>query len=522
VVADGGSGPFVLAPLAQGVTTAVGALSAARPGGERRTGAALSMAREQLPGGAEQTRVLLLYTGAADAGGESAAELAGRLRADGVLLAVVATGADQRYWSQATAATGGVLVTARGPATRGAFDQVAGLLRERYVLRFPRPERLPAAMRLSVGLETGTATVAVTVPAGPAAAPTATPPAAARPDPPASGRPWWLFTVLLLAALAGIAHLMLHRRAAPAAAPLPPPSPPAPRPAAPPPTGPLPRRVPRHPSDHTPDRPGHPAPDPAPRPDAAPRSTTDHPAGSGNRPTTASPAGRGAGIAGQIAAEFPVGSGLRSAARVTPVVGRPAGGPPVQPPFPPLPHPGPAADDATTAPTRTGTVSPGGASDPGTSGSGGGPGSSGGPGSGGEPGSGEGSGGTSYRALDDEVARVAREVAAGRLDRGAGAARIALAAPGRTDLVDRLLEAERRLAGARLDAAVPSDTVLDLLAVARRVTAGERALVAPSGVRVEHRDGVLRVTGPDGIVRECRTAAELARHVDPETLTPEE
>src|SRR5215203_4803626 len=163
VVADGGSGPSVLAPLAPGVTTAVSALAAARPGGERRTAAALTTALAELPAAPEQSRLVLLHTGAADAGGEPAADLAARLRAADVLLAVVATGADPQYWSQVSAATGGVLVTARGPATRGAFDQVASLLRERYVVRFARPATLPSTVRLSVDLDARTATVPVTV-----------------------------------------------------------------------------------------------------------------------------------------------------------------------------------------------------------------------------------------------------------------------------------------------------------------------------------------------------------------------
>ena len=72
--------------------------------------------------------------------------------------------------------------------------------------------------------------------------------------------------------------------------------------------------------------------------------------------------------------------------------------------------------------------------------------------------------------------------------------------------------------------------MLSLLTAARRIVAGEVALVGPAGVRVEQGtrvgpDGrprhILRLTGRDRLVRECRTAGELARHVDLASLTPD-
>ena len=93
-----------------------------------------------------------------------------------------------------------------------------------------------------------------------------------------------------------------------------------------------------------------------------------------------------------------------------------------------------------------------------------------------------------------------------------------MAAPGRIDLLDRVIEAERWLTGLELGGAAPTETVLRLLAAARRVVAGEVALVGPTGVRVEQASQVLRLIRPDRTTRDCRNAKELARHVDLSTL----
>jgi hypothetical protein len=128
-----------------------------------------------------------------------------------------------------------------------------------------------------------------------------------------------------------------------------------------------------------------------------------------------------------------------------------------------------------------------------------------------------------YRRLDAEVERVTADVAAGRLEFRRGVARIAMSAPGRPDLLDRLIETEARPRGARLDGSAPSGATLDLLSAARSVVAGEVALVGPSGVRVEqapaHPHPVLRLRSRNGPVRECRSLDELARHVDLSALT---
>ncbi|HST65875.1 MAG TPA: hypothetical protein VLM05_11870, partial [Mycobacteriales bacterium] len=124
-----------------------------------------------------------------------------------------------------------------------------------------------------------------------------------------------------------------------------------------------------------------------------------------------------------------------------------------------------------------------------------------------------------YSRLDEVTAQAATAVAAGTLDFRHAVARIAMAAPGRVDLLDRVIEVERRLAGVQIGTAAPTETVLRLLAAARRVVAGEVALVDPSGVRVEQTAQVLRLVRPDRTTRECRNAKELSRHVDLSTLT---
>ncbi|MFL6130270.1 MAG: VWA domain-containing protein [Mycobacteriales bacterium] len=425
VVADGGP-PRVLAPLSPGASTAIAALTSVRPDGERQTAAALTVAVDGLPAVPGRPRLLLLYTGSTDAGGEAAADLARRLRTAGVLLAVVSTGDDQRYWSQVVEDTGGVLVSARGPATLSAFDQLAAVLRARYAVSFPRPPVLPATVRLSVQVGRDTAETAATVPAEVAGSPS---PGGT------SGRsapPWWAVLVLVLAAVAFAAVALLARRRRGTAA-------------------------------------GAPA------------------AGAGDRT---------GGSAGGLPAERAAPEGVRTGpTRTEP--------PPAIPgPTDPGPPAAPAADQQPTPPKRPTEAPPAAGPDD----------------------------RRAYRRLDAEAGRAAAEVVRGQLDSAQAVARIAFAAGGRLDLLDRVIETERLLSGAELGASPPPATVLSLLTAARRIVAGEVALVGPAGVRVEQRtrvgpDGrprpVLRLTGRDRSVRECRTAGELARHVDLATLTPD-
>jgi hypothetical protein len=157
VVADT-TPPTVVAPLQQGAQGVLDALTAVQPRGERRTSDALSLVVRQLPNSSTRPRVLVLYTSAPDAGGETATHLAERLTKAHALLVVITTAADTQYWSRATRATGGVLAPALPSTVERAFDQVAIALRARYLLTIPTPTRLPA--QVSVQVDTGAETLA--------------------------------------------------------------------------------------------------------------------------------------------------------------------------------------------------------------------------------------------------------------------------------------------------------------------------------------------------------------------------
>ena len=214
VVADGGDAPRTLSPLTQGATEAVAALNSARAGGTRHTGAALDAAVAGLPPEAGRSRLVLLYTGAPDAGGEPADQLGRRLAQAGVVLAVVTTGPGQRYWSEAAGVTGGVVVPATGTASLRPFDRAASVLRGRFVLTFPRPSTLPATVRVSMTVAGQTVAQSAMVPE--VSAQTAPPPAE-RSGP----SPWWwvLGALVLLALLAGALLLARRRRRSPVGAP---------------------------------------------------------------------------------------------------------------------------------------------------------------------------------------------------------------------------------------------------------------------------------------------------------------
>ena len=124
-----------------------------------------------------------------------------------------------------------------------------------------------------------------------------------------------------------------------------------------------------------------------------------------------------------------------------------------------------------------------------------------------------------YSRLYDETDRVAAAVAEGRMEFRHAVAKVALAAPGRVDLLDRVIETERRLAGVQMGASAPSEVTLKLLTTARRVVSGEVALVGPTGERVEQASSGLRLIHPDRTTREYRSANELARHLDLDTLS---
>ena len=187
--------PSVAVPLRPGPADPLRALSAVPAGGARQTAAALDLAVGQLPVDPTRPRVVLLYTGAADAGGTPAAELTARLNAAGVMLAVVAAGPPALdYWSAVSAGTGGVAVGAAPPQVVAAFDRMTDELRGRALLTFPTPPDRPATAVVRMDGPGGPRTGSVLVPAGFAAA---TP---ANPNPPDRG----VGAPLVLALVAGL------------------------------------------------------------------------------------------------------------------------------------------------------------------------------------------------------------------------------------------------------------------------------------------------------------------------------
>ena len=173
------SPPAVVTPLRPSQGDILRGLSAVQPHGDRQTAGALELAVAQLPLEPENPRLVVLYTAAAAAADQSAADLSARLAGAGVVLAVVTTASDggpvPEYWSSVAAATGGVAVSARRGAVTDAFAELANALRTRYLLTIPAPDRFPA-----------NATVRVDSPDGPLTADTvllaSTPPPTAGTD----------------------------------------------------------------------------------------------------------------------------------------------------------------------------------------------------------------------------------------------------------------------------------------------------------------------------------------------------
>ena len=150
--------PAVALPWPSGPADTLRALSDVRAGGARSTAAALDLAVAQLRAGATDPRLVVLYTGAPDAGGEPAATVVERMRAAGVVLAVVGSGETASpFWTAVAEGTGGMAVTAGPSGVIGAFDQVTAALGTRYLLTFPAPARLPATVAVQVDTAGGPA-----------------------------------------------------------------------------------------------------------------------------------------------------------------------------------------------------------------------------------------------------------------------------------------------------------------------------------------------------------------------------
>jgi len=137
--------PTLATPPGTDAAGTLAALSGLPGGGARDTSAALTLALRAVPERAGDRAVVVLFTAAPDAGGETAAALGARLRAAGAVLAVVTTTPDPSYWRTAAAATGGPVVATDAAGAIAAFDQVADALRTRFVVGFERPSSGGAA-----------------------------------------------------------------------------------------------------------------------------------------------------------------------------------------------------------------------------------------------------------------------------------------------------------------------------------------------------------------------------------------
>jgi len=187
----------------RGPTGIVRALDSVRAHGDRDTAAALTLATRQFPGTPPGRRVTVLYTTAADAGGETAAALGESFRAAGTILVVVGTADASPYWSDAAAVTGGFFAPAGNPIVVPALDQVETTLTGRYLIQFPTPPALPTRVSLRVTTADFTMTADATIPA--AASP------AAAPGRPATSR-WALIGAGFVVALAAAILLLLRLR----------------------------------------------------------------------------------------------------------------------------------------------------------------------------------------------------------------------------------------------------------------------------------------------------------------------
>ncbi|HEX3257077.1 MAG TPA: VWA domain-containing protein, partial [Pseudonocardia sp.] len=115
--------PAVVTQTRADPTGVLTGLSGITAGGGRQTVAALELAVAQLPREPDGPRLVVLYTGGASTA-DAPDALAARLRADGVVLAVVTT-ADDGYWRAVADGTGGVAVGAAPSGVVDAFGRVA-------------------------------------------------------------------------------------------------------------------------------------------------------------------------------------------------------------------------------------------------------------------------------------------------------------------------------------------------------------------------------------------------------------
>jgi hypothetical protein len=142
--------PKLITPSQQGPIGMVRALSDVRAGGQRSTSDALTLAVSQFPDTPVGRRVVVLYTTAANAGGESAAALSARFRRAGAILVAVGTARDSAYWTDAARQTGGFFAPVGTAAAVPALDQVDTALRGRYLVQFTTPSALPVRAQVRI------------------------------------------------------------------------------------------------------------------------------------------------------------------------------------------------------------------------------------------------------------------------------------------------------------------------------------------------------------------------------------
>jgi hypothetical protein len=197
--------PAVAAPPSIGVLDDLQATSGLPSSGRRATSAALTLALRALQPGPGIAPVIVLYTSAPNAGGESASGLGARLRQANAVLMVISTSPDLRFWRAVAASTGGFALAAGAGTAITAFDAVADGLASRYSVTFARP--VPGAGPLKLRVDTGSKVraAAVIVPAEPVAE---TPDAAPKhlgETAPFRSRFWLPGAGLLVVAVVGIA-----------------------------------------------------------------------------------------------------------------------------------------------------------------------------------------------------------------------------------------------------------------------------------------------------------------------------
>ncbi len=215
VVADR-SPPKVVAPASVGVVDDVRAISTLTGVGAGATVDAIALATEQVlasPAASTVTsRVLVLATGDVPTG-PAATAVAERLRAAGVVLAVVDASGDPAYWTQAATTTGGVAVSVRRPGGAfAAFEELRRALEGRLLVTFDRPPDWVDTARLDITHGGQSTVLDVALPTGGtggASAGASTGPPRAEPPAGPATRPSDLRTVTAAVAVAALAALLL-------------------------------------------------------------------------------------------------------------------------------------------------------------------------------------------------------------------------------------------------------------------------------------------------------------------------